>query len=315
MAVSMPRVLVVITWLSLLSVRAAAQSAETDDPYFYNLRTALFPAAFRAGVSQSHFGSAARAELDLARRVGVQVSGDGGWLNVTGPTGPITFSLRAGLIFHIIDEERTTPLLGTVYPEDTPAAGSRGPGTDTDLDVPVQSKLGGPPLRFPDQDRTLSARLRNVHSLRVGYDFARAVERGRPDASDGSKREFLNRMHALYLGYGWGSHWNLGAVAAGGSPQVGWRRFYVDALVTLPTLVASTRIGAGPNEEASFFAVGARIGMEGAIGALLRSAPGIGFGYSLELGALPGRSGVEGYLVVGLGLALDFGTRTRSRSR
>jgi hypothetical protein len=55
--------------------------------------------------------------------------------------------------------------------------------------------------------------------------------------------------------------------------------------------------------------VGARIGMEGAFDALLPSPEGLGFGYSLELGALPGESGAEGYLLVGLGVELDFPTQ------
>lgn len=301
-------------WLSLWSEPVVAQR-EPDDPYSYGLRTALFPVAFQAGISQSHFGSAARGEIDLGRRIVLQISGQGGWLNVTGETGPTTFALRAGVIVHVVDVEEATPLAGTVYPEDAPAVGGRGPGTDSDLDVPVQSKLGGPRLKLPDADRTLTAKLRNVNSLRLGYDFARAVERARPDALDGSQRKLLNRIHAVYLGYGWGAHWNLSAAAAGGAPQVGWRRFYVDALLTLPGLVSATPIGTAATGEASFFPVGARIGMEGAIGALLRSAPGVGFGYSLELGALPGNSGVEGYLFVGLGLALDLRVHDRGRAR
>jgi hypothetical protein len=118
-------------------------------------------------------------------------------------------------------------------------------------------------------------------------------------------------MHLVYLGYGWSSHWNLSAAIAGGEPRVGWRRFYVDALLTLPALTSATTIGTAAVGQADFFPLGARIGMEGAIDALLRDAPGIGFGYSLELGALPGRSGVEGYLLVGLGLALDARVRAR----
>jgi hypothetical protein len=126
-----------------------------------------------------------------------------------------------------------------------------------------------------------------------------------------STRDLLNRMHLLYLGYGWGSHWNLSAAAAGGQARVGWRRFYFDGLVTLPGLTSATPIGKAAGGPADFFPVGARIGMEGAIDALIRDAPGVGFGYSLELGALPGRSGVEGYLLVGLGLALDGRVRAR----
>jgi hypothetical protein len=301
--------------LALCCASAAAQRGEADDPYLYNLRTALFPVAFVAGISQSHFGSAARGEIDLARRITLQVSGQGAWLNVTGQSGPTTFALRAGMIFNLVDVEEATPLSGTVYPKDAPAAGGHGPGTDHDLDVPVSSKLGGPELRAPDQDDSISAPLRRTQSIRVGYDLARAVERGRPDAFDGSARYLLNTFHALYVGYGWSTHWNLSAAAAGGEPQVGWRRFYVDAVLTLPALVSSRTIAGKSDGQEQLFPIGARIGMEGAIGALIHSARGVGFGYSLELGALPGRSGVEGYLFVGLGLSLDMSAHGRSRRR
>jgi hypothetical protein len=42
---------------------------------------------------------------------------------------------------------------------------------------------------------------------------------------------------------------------------------------------------------------------------LLLSAPGVGFSYNVELGALPGKSGLEGYLLIALGLELDFAAR------
>ena len=51
--------------------------------------------------------------------------------------------------------------------------------------------------------------------------------------------------------------------------------------------------------------------MEGAIDAVLRSAPGLGFGYDIELGLLPGASGYEGYLFIGLGLAIDAVIRVK----
>jgi hypothetical protein len=155
--------------------------------------------------------------------------------------------------------------------------------------------------------------MRSVHSIRVGYDLVRAVERGRPDNLDGSARYYLNTLHALYVGYGWGSHWNLNSEAGGGERRVGWRRFYVDALVTLSQLDKAKLLTINtPAGDPSFFPLGLRVGMEGMIGALIHGAPGTGFGYSLELGALPGKSGFEGYLLVGLGLELDFATRTRT---
>jgi hypothetical protein len=51
--------------------------------------------------------------------------------------------------------------------------------------------------------------------------------------------------------------------------------------------------------------------MEGAFAALLRSPEELGFGYTLEIGALPGKSGAEGYLLIGLGLAFEIGTLAR----
>jgi hypothetical protein len=55
--------------------------------------------------------------------------------------------------------------------------------------------------------------------------------------------------------------------------------------------------------------VGARLGMQGAIEGLLESAPSLGFAYDLELGAYPGRGGLEGYLFLAFGAAFDVATR------
>jgi hypothetical protein len=115
------------------------------------------------------------------------------------------------------------------------------------------------------------------------------------------------KLPLLHLGYGWGTHWNLPASVTG-QPEVGHRRFFVDALGTLPGLVKQRPLFSGPYNRKDVFPLGARIGMEGSIDGLLRSMPGAGFAYSLELGALPAPYGVEGYLFVGLGLALDFAT-------
>jgi hypothetical protein len=48
--------------------------------------------------------------------------------------------------------------------------------------------------------------------------------------------------------------------------------------------------------------------MQGAIDALLRSFSGFGFAYNIELSALPGRSGLEGRLLIALGVELDAAT-------
>ncbi len=300
---------------SLARGSALAQARGANDPYRYDLRIGLAPVAFQGGISQSHFGSAARVEIDLARHVGVELAGQLPWANVAGESGPQAWAGRASVLLHVIDREESTPLSGTVYPQDTPAVGGRGPGTDTDLDVPVHSKLGGPPLLPPDRERGAEAPLRKLHTIRVGYDFERAVERGRPDAYDGSTRRVLNTLHVLHLGYGWSALWNLSPALAGGKREVGWRTFYADALLTLPALAHGEALGASAGDPVKLFPLGLRIGMQGAIDALLHAAPGLGFAYSLELGALPGRSGVEGYVFVGLGLALDLPLRGRSLRR
>ena len=56
-------------------------------------------------------------------------------------------------------------------------------------------------------------------------------------------------------------------------------------------------------------ALGARLGMQGTLGGLLASAPYLGFAYDLEIGVYPGRGGIEGYLFLALGLALEAATR------
>ena len=290
--------------------RASAQHVP-NNPYTFDLRTALFPVAFQAGVSQSHFGSAARGEFDLSRRLVVQVSGQLPWANVTGQKGPNAWSVRAGVVLHIVDEVELQRLVGTVYPADTPAIG-HSRGTDRELEVPVSQRMGGPRMSMREVPQELSAPMRRTQSLRFGYDLVRAVERGRPDSEQGTHRYFVNTLHGLYAGYSWGAQWNLTAEAGGGKRRVGWRRFYVDGLLTLDGLDDTKPVSTpAPATEASFFPLGLRIGMEGAIAALLRGAPGVGFGYSVELGALPGKSGFEGYLLLGFGLELDAATRPR----
>jgi hypothetical protein len=169
----------------------------------------------------------------------------------------------------------------------------------------VSQKLGGPRLSLPEKDRTLSAPMRSLQTLRAGYAYRRSVQRVRPAASDGSERHAHNRAHVLFAGYGWGEHWNLAPRSAGGQRELGWRRFYVDLLATLEPWVQDEMLGTMPDEPADFFGVGARMGMEGAIAALLPSIEGLGFAYLLELGALPGRSGLEGYLFLGFGVEID----------
>jgi hypothetical protein len=298
--------------VSLLLLMAGTAHANEDDPYAYGLRLAAFPVHFQAGVSQSHFGSAARAQLDLGRWFGVEAKARFAWLDVAGEDGASAHDVRGGLTWHVVDEVAAESLAGTIYPQDTPAVRSGGrAGTDHDLEVPVSQKLGGPRLAPPERDTEHKAVMRNVHSLRLGYDHVRAIERGRPDNADGSRRFFVNTMHVGYLGYGWGTHWNLDSVAGGGQRELGWRRIQIDLLFTLEDLLDDEVLDPPPQVEADLFLVGVRASLEGAIDALASGIPGLGFAYELELGALPGRSGLEGYLFVGLGVELDVRTRRR----
>jgi hypothetical protein len=305
--------LVLSLWLAASATHAAAQPKVPNDPYRYDLRVGVFPVAFQAGISQSRFGSAARVEYDVARHVSLSLSGLVPWLNVAGEKDPRGYGVRAGLSLHLIDDEVLEPLSGTVIPEDTPAVGGPGPGTDQEFEMPVSQRMGGPRMSMPNDDRDAKAPMRSLHSIRVGYDLTRAVERGRQDNEDGTANHFLNTFHSFYAGYSWGEHWNLNASAGGGERRIGWRHIYVDAIFTLPALNTIKAVGPNPPKtEPDFFPVGLRLGLEGSIAALIHAAPGVGFGYGLELGALPGYSGFEGYLTVALGLQLDFATRDRS---
>ena len=290
---------------------AAAQSTRANDPYYYDLRLVLFPVAFSAGLHQSTFGSGARAELDFARGVSMEAAAIAPWLPVAGRDEGGGYSLRVGLLLNVIDHVGNEKLAGTVYPKDAASPNGRGNvGTDTDLAVPISTRMGGPALRPPEHagDEDTVAPLRTVHTLRVGYDLTRAIERAQPTSISGRTRYARNTVHALYLGYGFGSQWNLSPAVAG-QREIGYRHFYLDALLTLDPLVDAELLSPPAREAGDsrpkLVPVGLRLGMQGAIDALVRSAPGVGFGYSLELGALPGRSGFAGYLLIGLGLALD----------
>jgi hypothetical protein len=321
-----PQLLLTLACALLASnaAKGAAQRANPDDPYRYDLRVGLFPVSFVAGISQSGFGSGVRGEIDATRRLVLQLSGRLPWLEVAGQKERSGFGLRAGLIVHLLDTVEQSALESTVIPQDAPSPGQRRIGTDRDADrkvgVSTSDKLGSPRMIVSDR-REGRAPVRHVQSLRLGYDLTRAIERARPNlpASDpredlneasSNTRHELNTFHALYLGYGFGSHWNISPATAG-DREVGWRRFYLDALLTMEPLVDHDPVTNADRiaEPSSFMPIGVRLGMEGAIGALVRGAPGVGFGYNLELGALPGYSGLEGYLLVGLGVALDLSTR------
>jgi hypothetical protein len=306
--------LVAVAWsLALLPGGASAQYLQRDNPYVYDLRIGLFPAAFQGGVSQSWFGSALRAEVDLARRFVFSVAGRLPWAEVAGETETQGYTARAGCAWHFPDEIERVPLAGSVYPEDTPALGERA-GLKF-AGAPVNERLGSPPFVRPEFERETHAPIRNSQSLRLGYDFVRTVERGRPSLSleMDEPRYFANRLHILHLGYCYTTQWNLSPATAG-KRELGFRRFYMDVLLTLESLTDAEPVADESGTMAhdpDFFPGGVRIGMEGAIDALLRTFRGLGFAYTLELGALPGTSGLEGYLFVGLGLELDFTLRAR----
>jgi hypothetical protein len=228
-----------------------------------------------------------------------------GWAELAGDTEHTLYGARLALSVNIDDRRVEERLGGTVYPEDTPAVGGAGHGTDTDLEVPMSQKLGGPRMRLPEKDLERVAPLRRVQSLRIGADYTRSVQLARP-AGD-LDRHVLNTMPSLFLGYAWAVHYNLSS-GTQGEHEVGFRRYYADVLLTLEDLVETRQLEDTPEVANDFFPVGVRIGMEGTIGALIDDAQGLGFGYSLELGALPGESGVEGYLLLGLGVAIDVAT-------
>jgi hypothetical protein len=50
--------------------------------------------------------------------------------------------------------------------------------------------------------------------------------------------------------------------------------------------------------------------MQGAMQGLLEELPSLGFAYDVELGAYPGRGGIEGYLFLAIGAAYDVATRS-----
>jgi len=299
-------VLSVLCWTLSGVAPVAAQDEPGGNPYAQGLRRLVFPATFTPGISQSSLGSALRAELDLGRFAMLQAGGSVGWAPVVGDSAVIPYNVRLGVSIALSDRIEVESLEGTVFAGDAASVGAQRRGTDSDLDVPVNQKLGGPPPPIRDRGEHERANVRVVHALRFGYDHQRSLQRTSDIHAD-------NRVHALSLGYGWATHWNLQPHEAG-ERSLGYRRFYIDALATLPGTYDAENVPAPADpvdDEGAEFLVGVRLGMEGAFAALLRSAEAIGFGYSLEVGALPGRGGAEGYLLIGLGLALEVDTSAR----
>lgn len=289
---------------------AAAAHAEDrpGDPLAYDLRIGLYPVAFQAGASQSYFGSAMRAEYRIVRRLDAGAFLRVPLWNVTGEGAHHGYALGFNLAIHFSESLDEEALLGTVYPADPPAISGPGSrGADTDLDTPLSTRLGGPPMGGGDHADDGVALMYSVHSLRVGFSYVRTIEPARD--ADPTAIYLDSSLPLAHLGYGWGTHWNLPASVTG-KRELGYRRFYLDALATLPSLVKERPLFSVPDTgHPGIFPLGARVGMEGSIDALLQKAPGVGFAYSIELGALPARNTVEGYLFVGLGIALDFATR------
>ena len=311
-------------WAALAHAQAPAGASRPWDaessPYAYGLRLSLMPLTFHAGISQSRVGASGALELDVLRILTVGADIRLPYANVAGLKRG--FSVEGGAVvhFHLLNEVAEEPLVGSVYPQDVPpVAGSGLGGTDQDLiDIPVNQKLGGPRLLPPERDTTLRVAVRNVHSVRLGYRYLRSVQAvpemvptdgasDPPSESVEASVPLLNRMHALSLGYGFGQHWNLVPSQAAGRCEVGWKRYYVDLLVTFDGLVETNRLGPQPSEQADLITVGARLGLAGStLGGDLEFWRGLGLAYRLELGLLPGKPGLEGYLFLGLGAQLDF---------
>lgn len=296
--------IVVGAWL--IAEGAVRADARPGDPMAYDLRMSLSPVAFQAAVSQSWFGSAARIEYGVTPRLDVGVRGKIAWWSGLGERETRSYGLTLGFAYHFDQVLEDETLAGTVYPGDMPALrGAGAAGTDTDLmDIPVSERMRGGEISPRDYDRTAVAAMRRVHSVRFGVGYVQVVERLLPETG----RSGRNRMPLLHAGYGWGTHWNLPADVTG-RREVGFRRIYIDALLALPSLTETTPDRTSTGVRADFFPVGARIGLEGTLGGLVSAAPGVGLGYDLELGAYPGRGGLEGYLLLGLGVAVDVATR------
>jgi hypothetical protein len=296
--------LTVLAWLALSAVGSRAHAApETYDPFAYDLRIALQPLAFQAGVSQSAFGSAARIEYGIFRVLDVAVDGRIGWLNATQSDDVHAYQLRGTLSFHFLQSVTEQELYGVVRPADTAAIGA-GTASDHPLDLPISEVMRtGAPGPY-DPDPSLRGAMRNTHSLRLGAAYAQLVERARPDVNAHTR----NRLPMAHIGYAFATYWNL-APSISGRRELGYRRFYGDVLLATSELVDASPERTRDGTRITFSGVGLRVGMMGALAGFLRGAPGVGFAYDLELGMYPGRGGLEGFLFIALGASIDAATR------
>jgi hypothetical protein len=283
------------------------QASDADAPEEaaqVDLRFALSPLAFQAAVSQSWFGSAARVEYAPLPFAEIALDGRVAWLNANHGSELHSYALRAGLTFHLVQSVAPKALYGTVYAADTAAVGGGGIGSDQDLQVPASERLRTGLSAPHDVDTTLEASMRTAHSLRLGAAYVHLLERARPDASAVSS----NRLPVAHIGYSHTTYWNIPQRVTGKHEQ-GFRRYYGDLLLTLPSAISAKPDVTPDGQRISIQPVGARLGMQGTLGGLLTGAPFLGFAYDLELGVYPGRGGVEGYLFLALGMALEAATR------
>lgn len=295
---------VATTWLfamGLLSPSLAA--AESYDPFAYDLRVALQPFAFQAAVSQSSFGSAARIEYSAARVLDIAVDGRIGFFNSRKADDLHPYQLRGTLSFHIVQSVSEQELYGVVHPADTAVIGPQV-GADRPLEVPISDVMRSGQAVPYDPDPSLRGAMRNTHSLRLGAAYAQVQERARPDFALRAR----NRLAMAHLGYAFATYWNL-APSVSGKREVGYRRFYGDILLTASQLVDAAPDRTRDGTRVNFQPIGLRVGMQGSLAGFIRSAAGVGFAYDLELGLYPGRGGLEGFLFVALGVALDAATR------
>lgn len=279
-------------------------AAESYDPHAYDLRIALQPFAFQAGVSQSFFGAAARVEYALLRVLDIAADGRVGYLNARSADDTTAYQLRGTLSFHLAQSVREQELYGVVHPADTAVIGAAGVGSDRSPEVPISEVMRTGSGVPHDPDPSLRGAMRNTHSLRLGAAYAQLQQRARPEVTLRTR----NRLPMVHLGYAFATYWNL-APSVSGKREVGFRRFYGDVLMT-----ASPWVDAEPNRtrdgtRLNFQPFGVRVGMQGTLAGLLPRAAGVGFAYDLELGLYPGRGGLEGFLFVALGVALDAATR------
>lgn len=296
-------------WCAALAVAALLLlpqpvAAESYSPFAYDLRVALQPFVFQAGVSQSFFGSAARIEYGLLRVLDIAVDGRVGFFNARKGDDMTAYQLRGTLTFHLVQSVREQELYGVVHPADTAVIGG-GVGTDRPPEVPINEVMRTGSGVPHDHDPSLRGAMRNTHSLRLGAAYAQVQERARPDVNLRAR----NRMPMAHVGYAYATYWNL-APSVSGKREVGYRRFYGDILLTASPWVDVTPDRTRDGTRVNFQPLGARVGMQGSLAGFVPRAAGVGFAYDLELGLYPGRGGLEGFLFVALGVALDAATRS-----